>query len=160
MFDGKVRWWMVASGAVALLLVIGIVALSWRTHHMEEYLRVMVERELSERFQSKVELKALHVHIFPRVGVVGEGLTLRHHSRRDIPPLIQVERFSFYTGLIGLIRPTKHIDVVHLDKLQITLPPHGNKGKQPQQEENQKPDKSKLLKTILDKIVCHDADIF
>jgi len=160
MFDGKVRWWMVASGAVALLLVIGIVALSWRTHHMEEYLRVMVERELSERFQSKVVLKALHVHIFPRIGVVGEGLTMRHHNRVDIPPLIQVERFSFYTGLTGLIRPIKHIDVVHLDKLQITLPPRSDKGKHPESKENQEQDKSKLPKTILDKIVCRDADIF
>jgi hypothetical protein len=125
---------------------------------MEESLRQMVEQELSERFQSTVELKALRVHILPRVGVVGEGLTLRHHGRTDIAPLIQVARFSFATGLIGLIRPTKHIDVVHVDSLRITLPPRGEK-KDKQATEPEKKTQSKLPKTILEKIICRDADI-
>ena len=160
MFDGKIRWWMIAGGALLLLLFIGIAIASWRARQMEERLRVMVEQELSERFQSKAELKALHVQVFPRIGVVGEGLTLRHHNRTDIAPLIQVERFSFSTGLISLIRPTKHIDIVHVDELKITLPPRGEHGKQPGLQENQKPENSNLPKTILDKIVCHDAHIF
>lgn len=126
---------------------------------MEESLRQMVEQELSERFQSKVELKALRVHIFPRIGVVGEGLTLRHHGRTDIAPLIQVKRFSFTTGLVGLIRPTKHIDVVRVDSLRITLPPRGAKRNEPSDAYRQDSSDSKLPKTILDKVICHDADI-
>jgi len=126
---------------------------------MEEDLRKTVEQELSAKFQSKVELKSLRVHIFPRIGVVGEGLTMRHHGRTDILPLIQVERFSFTTGLMGLIRPTKHIDVVHVDKLQITLPPRGEKKKTLEDADKEKEVNSKLPKTILDKVVCHDADI-
>ncbi|HWZ98374.1 MAG TPA: hypothetical protein VN025_11490 [Candidatus Dormibacteraeota bacterium] len=160
MFGGKIRGWVVACVSLLVLLGAGFAFLSYRARHMEEILREKVEQELSERFQSKVELKALHVYVFPRIGVVGESLTLRHHNRTDIPPLIQVERFSFTMGLIGLIRPIKHIDVVHLDKLQITLPPRGDKNKQPALKENQEQTKLKLPKTVVGKIVCHDADIF
>src|SRR5215813_7182957 len=160
MFDGKRRWWMIAASLVVLLLIAGIAILSWRAHHMEEYLRDMVEQELSERFQSHVELKSLHVRVFPGIGVVGERLTLRHHNRQDIPPLIQVQRFSFSTGLIGLIRPTTRIDVVHVDKLQITLPPRRENSKELTQKPNQEQENPKFPRTIVDKIVCHDADIF
>src|SRR5882672_6686566 len=159
MFDGKIRWWMVVCAFVLVLAMTGISYLSWRAHYMEESLREMAEQELSERFQSKVELKALRVHIFPRIGVVGKGLTLRHHGRTDIAPLIQVERFSFTTGLVGLIRPTKHIDVVHVDSLRITLPPRGEKKNKPRDANGEDSSNSKLPKTILDKVICHDADI-
>jgi hypothetical protein len=91
---------------------------------------------------------------------VGERLTMRHHGRTDIPPLIQIERFSFATGLMGLIRPTKNIDVVHVDKLQITLPPRGKKNINSDEAGKQDSSNLKLPRTILDKVICHDADIF
>jgi hypothetical protein len=158
MFSAKIRPWMAVCALVLVFLGVGFAYLSYRARHIEEDLRRKIEQELSARFQSKTELKALHVHFFPHIGVVGEGLTLRHHGRTDVPPLIQVEHFSFSTGLLGLIRPTKHIDLVHVDRLQITLPPRGEKKKTAGTEKREE-SKTELPKTILDKVVCHDAEI-
>jgi len=160
MFDGQFRRWMLAAACFSVAAIFVFAILIWRARAVEAGLRKKVEQELSERFQSNVELKAFRVVVFPRVVAVGEGLTLRHHNRRDIPPLVQVGRFSFSTGIIGLLRPTKHIAVVHVDRLQIALPPGGEKGKETSWREIQDQlSKTKLPKTIVEKIICHDADI-
>ena len=152
---------MIAASCASAAAIVVFAILIWRARVIEAGLRKKVEHELSERFQSKVELKAFHVYVFPRVVAVGEGLTLRHHGRTDIPPLLQVGRFSFSTGIIGLIRPTKHIAAVHVDRLQITLPPSGEKGQETSWQEIQDQlSRAKLPKTILEKIICHDADLF
>ena len=152
---------MIAAACAAAVAIALFAILVWRARAIEAGLRKKVEQELSERFQSKVELKAFHVDVFPRVVAVGEGLTLRHHGRTDIPPLFQVGRFSFSTGIIGLVRPTKHIATVHVDRLQITLPPSGEKGVETSWQEIQDQlSRAKLPKTILERVICHDADIF
>jgi hypothetical protein len=152
---------MIAAACASAAAIVVFAVLVWRARAVEAGLRKKVEQELSMRFQSKVELKAFHVYLFPRVAAVGEGLTLRHHNRVDIPPLLQVGRFSFSTGIIGLIRPTKHIAAVHVDRLQITLPPSGERGKETSWQEIQDQlSKTNLPKTVLERIICHDADIF
>jgi len=161
MFDGRFRRLVIAGACASVVAIVVFAILIWRARAVEAALRKKVEQELSERFQSKVELRVFHVYVFPRVVAVGEGLTLRHHNRMDIPPLLQVGRFSFSTGVTGLIRPTKHIAVVHVDRLQITLPPRGEKGRESSWQEIQDQlSKAKLPKTLLEKIICHDADIF
>src|SRR5215475_12435828 len=159
MFRGKIRWWMVAAAAVLLLLGAGFIFLSYRAHLLESVLRKQVERELSDRFESAVELKTLQVRIFPRIGVAGGGLTMRHHGRTDIPPLIQIEHFAFSTGLTGLMRPTKHVSLVHVDRMVITLPPR-NEHKEPPDTEKKKPSRIDLTNTILDEVLCHEAELF
>jgi len=161
MFDGRFRRSVIAAVWTFAAAIVLFAILVWRAHSIEATLRKKVEQELGERFQSKVELKVFHVYVFPRVVAVGEDLTLRHHNRMDIPPLLQVGRFSFSTGITGLIRPTKHIAAVHVDRLQITLPPRGEKGRETSWREIQDQlSKAKLPKTVLEKIICHDADIF
>jgi len=159
MFGGKIRLWMTLCACALVLLGATFAYLTFRAHRMEQDLREKLEQELSARFESKVELKALHVRILPRIGVVGEGLTLRHHGRTDIPPLLQIEHFSFSMGLTGLVRPTKRIDVVHVDNLQITLPPRGETKRSGEPEKKEEA-KMNFPKTILGKVICHDADIF
>jgi hypothetical protein len=153
------RLWMIAAVCVFVLAIVGFAYLSHRARLLESVLKKQVEQELSARFQSQVELRRLQIHIFPRIGVSGEGLTMRHHGRTDIPPLIRIERFSFSSSLIGLLRPAKHIAVVHVDNMQVTLPPRGEK-KQLEDMEKKKEATVDLPKTILDKVICRDADIF
>jgi len=161
MFDGRFRRWMIVASCFSVVAMVVFAVLIWRARAIEAGFRKRVEQELSERFQSKVELKAFHVYVFPRVVAVGEGLTLRFHNRTDILPLLHVGRFWFSTGIIGLIRPTKHIATVYVDRLQITLPPSGEKGEETSWQEIQNElSRAKLPKTILERIICHDADIF
>src|SRR5215475_2443137 len=161
MLRGKIKWWMVAAAGILILLGAGVVYLSYRAYLLEAILRKEIERELSERFESKVELKTLQVGIFPRILVTGGGLTIRHHGRTDIPPLIQVEHFAFFTGLSGLLRPTKHIALVHVDRMDITLPPQRHKnGEQSGEAEKQEHLKLDFRNTILDKVICHETNLF
>ena len=148
------RWRIVAG--VIFLLMIGGGLLAWRARHMEPLLRGIVIAQLSDEFQSEVELRALHVRIFPRIGVVGEGLVLRHHGRTDIPPLLQTEQFSFESGIAGLLRLPQHIELVRMEKMTITLPPRGEKGEE-REWANAKP--LRIPKIVLDRIECNDAEI-
>lgn len=76
---------------------------------------------LQERFDSEVELATLQVQVFPTLAIKGEGLTLRHRGRRDIPPLITVRSFTLESSVAELWK--RHIDRVRLEGLEITIPP-------------------------------------
>jgi hypothetical protein len=156
MFAKSKGWWLATGGCVFLLLVIAGGLLAWRARHMEALLRDAVIAQLSERLQSDVELRALHVHVFPRIGVEGEGLVLRHHGRTDIPPLLQIERFSFESGPGGLLRLPQHIELVRVEKMTLTLPPREGKKEDHPWEISRA---MKMPKMVLDWVECKDADI-
>jgi hypothetical protein len=46
-------------------------------------------------------------------------------ARADLPPLIEVQKFSARAGLMELLLPTKHVGSVRLEGLWIQLPPRG-----------------------------------
>ena len=58
--------------------------------------------------------------------VTGEGLALYYHGRKDVAPLIQIEKFSFTVGIVGLLRPVKHISLIRVQNMLITIPPPRN----------------------------------
>jgi hypothetical protein len=101
MTDRKKKW-LIGSGLFAL---IGFGALyivtSILVNRSEPYIREQAIRYLHDRFDSDVELTTLHVHmpntsplrlIMTRgrgifVRVEGEGISLRHKGRHDLPPM-------------------------------------------------------------------------
>jgi hypothetical protein len=68
-----------------------------------------------------VGLDTLSLRIFPTLHAEGKGLTIRHEGRQDVPPLIQVERFTIDADLVGLWR--RKVTKVKLDGLAIHIPP-------------------------------------
>jgi hypothetical protein len=54
---------------------------------------------------------------------VAEGIEFLHHKRKDLPPLITVEKLVLRTGYTGLFRITKVVDYVQLVGLHIRVPP-------------------------------------
>jgi len=105
--------------------------LYFRARRSEETIRQLITHTLSERLRGNVELRAIRVKLFPRVVVVGEDLTIRYRDRADIPPLIHVKHFSFTVGIFGLIRPVKHISLVQVDRMTLTIPPREPKKDHP-----------------------------
>jgi len=91
--------------------------------NIDDRTRQWVISELSTRFDSNVKLKNLHVDITPRMQVTGEGLTLHYRNRTDVPPLIQIARFSFNLGVLGIVHVPRHIKGVFVENLVITIPP-------------------------------------
>jgi hypothetical protein len=82
---------------------------------------------LNERFGSKVEIASLRVSILPHVRVSGEEVVLRHKGRTDVPPLITIPSFYAEASLFGLLAGPLHLKRVHLEGMQISIPPGGLK---------------------------------
>jgi hypothetical protein len=117
-----VRWFVIGLGGALVALTI-VAGAGSRT----QTLRELVVDTLSERLDSDVELQYFSVDTFPTVRIRGEGLVLRHRGRRDVPPLIVVKKFAIDGGLLGLLQRPRRFRVVHLDDLQISIPPRGVK---------------------------------
>ena len=116
--DRRLLWVTVGSG-VGLVVVLFLIAA--RVPFSSETLRQQVVATLGERLDADVELKELHIRIFPRFHAHGIGLEIRDKRRRDVPPLISVKTFEIHADLVGLVR--KHVAQVQLHGLEIDIPP-------------------------------------
>jgi hypothetical protein len=147
--------WPYAAGIVVGFLAGLVLFVFLRTRNIEDRTRDWVVRQLQQRFNSDVELEELHVKLLPRMGVDGEGLSIRYHNRRDLPPMFHVQKFSFNLGVLGILRAPRHIAGIYVENMTITIPPRGEK-KEPAQQTSEK---KNLPTTIVDEIVCNDTDL-
>jgi hypothetical protein len=88
-------------------------------------IKARLVQALGERFDSDVEVESLAVSILPLPRISGRGLVLRHKRRTDVPPLVTIASFSGEAGLIGLLSRPIRISDIHLDGLEINVPPGG-----------------------------------
>jgi hypothetical protein len=88
---------------------------------IERRLRPATIELLERRFESEVELEKLSVGFAPALSIRGEGLTLRHHGRRDISPIVTIRAFTIAADVRELW--SSRIDRVHLEGLDIVIPP-------------------------------------
>ena len=122
--------------------------------NIDDRTREWVVRELSVRFNSDVDLQSLHVETTPRMQVTGEGLTLRYRNRPDVPPLIQVARFSFNLGVLGIIHVPRRVKGVFVENMVITIPPtERNPAPAPPKQSNPVP------RIIFNEVVCNDTTL-
>jgi len=112
-------FWSIGAAVVAMLIFAGW----WGIHSLSAIAHERVQRALKEDFASDVDLQDFRIKLFPRVGIEGQGLTLRYKGRTDLPPLIRIRSFSGATSLIGLLSRPVHIRNLRMEGLQITVPP-------------------------------------
>jgi hypothetical protein len=149
------RIWPYVLG-IAVGVLAGLILLVFlKTRNLEERTRQWVVGELQQRFDSEVELEELHVNLLPQMGVNGEGLSIRYHNRRDLPPMFHVQKFSFNLGLLGILRAPRHIKGIYVENMTITIPPRGEK----KESKTPSSDKKPLPIVIVDEIVCNDTDL-
>jgi hypothetical protein len=109
-------------GAVFLgLLTMGAITLALRIPFTSETLRQRVVETLADRLDAEVELGDLTLRVLPALHAEGTDLRIRHKGRRDVPPLISIEKFTVDANLLGLWR--NHVAHVNLDGLDIQIPP-------------------------------------
>ena len=123
-------------GVVALFVTAAVLA-----RRFEPYIREQAILYLSKRFDSEVEIAALRVRI-PKTSpfrlvltrgrgvsarVEGEGISLRHKGRRDIPPLFTMKKFACEVDLETLFNSPQTVPLVSLDGLEIHIPPKGDR---------------------------------
>jgi hypothetical protein len=108
-------------GAVLIACAAAVLVLKWR---FNPWLRERAVAMLSDRFESEVEIRDFNASLLPP-GVDGGGLVLRFHGRKDVPPLITIQKFHADASLLGLWR--WHIRQVKVAGMQIQVPPRDKK---------------------------------
>jgi hypothetical protein len=108
------------SGFVVLLLLVG---LHFARPGIAKFVRQRTQDALEERYKSRVEFSDFLVSFSPRFCVTIKDLTLRHHGRNDVPPLIQIAELNMIPRLGSLLGRNVRIASVQLLGLQITFPP-------------------------------------
>jgi len=150
-----VRWTVLAIGGVLVVLAI-VAAAGSRT----ETLRRLVTENLADRLESDIELSAFSVDLFPALSVRGEGLEVRHRGRRDVPPLVSIDRFSVEGGLLGLLSRPRRFRSVMLEGLQINIPPGGidteDRPEEDRPEREPRPEESLF---IIGRLHAHGAEL-
>jgi hypothetical protein len=94
----------------------------------EDVLREKLVDLLEERFDSTVELRKLHVSLFPRIHVTGEDLVLRRRNQPGAAPLIQLDRFIAETDWSGAMARPRKVHAVTVQGLRITITPSSSDG--------------------------------
>jgi hypothetical protein len=142
-----------------LFLVIGLAAaLEWMLHRAEPILRGRIVETLSTRFDSRVDLDALHVSVLKGLEVSGDGL--RIYPPDDVvdagakDPLIALKHFTFHANIAGLFLKPMHVGTVKVAGMTISIPPR---------EMRQQAGKSKRhvgkIKIVVDEIDCDDSTL-
>jgi hypothetical protein len=119
---------LILGGLLALIVIAGI-GLVVSARQLEPRLRDWVTSTLSESLQSEVELGAVRLNWVP-LTLHADNLTVRHHGRTDVPPLLVVKSFSVDLRPMDLWSST--LEHVKVDGLEVSFPPKDPKtGKRP-----------------------------
>jgi len=89
---------------------------------LHAYLKRSIVAILQDRFQSEVQINNLQTAIFPRVSATADDITLHLKGSGDAPPMITIRRLTVSANIVALM--VGHISSVHLEGLQIRIPPH------------------------------------
>jgi hypothetical protein len=116
-------------GVLIGVIVTAVIGIAFSLKHLEPQLREWVVSTLSKSLESEVQLGEVHLSWIP-LKLHGKDLTIRHHGRRDIPPVFVVASFAVD------LRPTdlwsSVVDHVAIDGLEINIPPKDpDTGKRP-----------------------------
>ena len=97
--------------------------------NLEPRLHQWTTARLSESLESEIQLGSVNLHWFP-LQLRAHDLTVRHHGRTDVPPLLIVSSFTVDLQLADLWSST--IDRVTVDGLEVNIPPRDSAtGKRP-----------------------------
>ena len=107
-------------GALIAGIAIAGVGTAVSLRSLEPRLHDWVTSNLSRSLDSEVELGEVHLSWMP-MRLHAKNLTVRHHGRTDIPPLLVVSSFTVDLKPTELWSST--VDRVQLDGLEISFPP-------------------------------------
>jgi uncharacterized protein involved in outer membrane biogenesis len=143
---------LVSSGILVVASICGLIVLAF---FLPPLLKRSVESQLSEHFASDVRMPEIEVSVFPHISLVASGVSLRQMGRTDVPPLIQISKLTLATNIGGLLLKPRRITAVHLDGLQIHVPPRP----QVRQEKRPATERKKPVSVLIGEVTSADATI-
>jgi hypothetical protein len=115
------RWPYVVAGIAGVVALATLLVALAADDVIERRLRSATIELLRERFQSEVDLGSVDVQLLPSLRATFGAITLRHQGRRDIPPLVSIRALTIQGDVWSLW--LGRVDRVHLDGLDIVIPP-------------------------------------
>src|SRR5262245_31676250 len=132
--------WLIWISGFALIAFLGLVVTAYfLSKRYEPQIREQTVQYLEKRFSSEAEITALRI-VIPRVSpfriilsggsgtlahIEGEGISLRHKGRPDIPPMFIMKRFTADVDLGNVFKKSKFVDLVTIEGMEINVPPKG-----------------------------------
>ena len=115
-------------GVAVLAIGVALTSTWWIRHAISTSgLKEKIEGYLSEELQGDVKIAELDGRLFPQVALSGSGLVVRHHGRRDVPPLLTIDKFEISGSYNDLMFATpRHVAAVRLSGLLVQIPPDKN----------------------------------
>lgn len=141
--------WIAASG---LAVLVGL-ALSAAWMMRPASLKRLVEDGLASQLNLDTSVEHISVQFLPRPRVSGKALTLRVRERPDLPPFISIGTFWVDVGLLSIMR--RHVGTVHVDGLEIIVPPRQDGGQPAETASAGRKDHG----VVVDHLVAHDAKL-
>jgi hypothetical protein len=171
----RTKKWLAGIGAAVAALVIAMAVTGYvLARRVEPFIREQVIAYLHDRFDSEVEIAALHVRmrraslvetLFNRghgliATVEGDGVQLRHKGRRDLPPMFAMKQFRFDVELRTLLDRTRVLHLVTVDGMEINVPPKGQRpdlGSGPAQIPSPDPAPDTASSVLLEEVLITNA---
>jgi hypothetical protein len=147
------RLWIFVAAFLGILTV-GAITLALSIPFTSETLRKRVVETLSDRLDAEVELGDLTLRVLPALHADGTDLRIRHKGRRDVPPLISIDKFTVDADLLGLWR--NHVAHVNLDGLDIQIPPRDH---DPDDDQDADDGDSPERDIVIDELVADEATL-
>jgi hypothetical protein len=166
--------WLIGLSVCGLAVLIGLfIAAKILARRFEPYIRAQAIEYLSKRFDSHVELASLRVHI-PNASPVrllltrgrgalarveGEGISLRHKNRQDVPPMLALKKFSFEVDLGSLFEGPKRVPVVTVDGLEVNVPPKDQRPSFSKDSNDSNPAQGSGPPVVIERVLIRDAKL-
>jgi hypothetical protein len=112
-----------------VIIAAAVAGILYGARNLEPRLHAWVTENLSRSLESEIELGSVHLNWMP-LRLDARNLTVRHHGRTDVPPLLVVSSFTVDLRPTDLWSST--IDRVWVDGLEVHIPPRDpSTGKRP-----------------------------
>ncbi len=138
------------AGLLAVVLLIGAIT---ARPIVESRLRGGIVTVLGDRFDSQVDLQAVHVSVFPQVTLTVDDVVLRKNGQPGLPPIAEIKELSAATNILSLLLYPHRINTVHIKELQLHVPPRRAEDKQPSKGEDPK------ANLIVGRLFCENATL-
>lgn len=118
------RRWILASVsvlAIGLALAVILLSLNW------PFTQAAVTKALQDRSAREVKIRNFRNTYFPP-GCVAQGVEFLHRKRKDLPPLITVQKLTIRTSYTALLRIHQTVNDIHIDGLHVLIPPKSQEG--------------------------------
>jgi hypothetical protein len=152
------------TGVVVVLAVVAVAVVAYVVHNAEPILRKRVIASLENRFDSPVQLEALHISVLHGLQVSGTGLRIvritspgEDPRAANAPAMLTVDSFDFQTGVRQLLEPVMRVNLVRVHGLHLHIPPKGQRGPLLSNEPKSSRKKNSKLSIIVDEVDCSDV---